>query len=112
MKDMLDVCQQIQTYTAGLTLDEFVANRMVQDAVVRNIEILGEAAKQLLEVLPDAVQRFPSIPFRDMYVTRNRLIHGYDSLVLETVWEVAMLEIPSVLASVRSILAAWPLDLT
>jgi len=50
---------------------------MLQDAVVRNIEIIGEAANNLLEVGPEFAARYPSIPFGRIYGMRNRVAHGY-----------------------------------
>jgi uncharacterized protein with HEPN domain len=85
---------------------------MLQDALVRNIELLGKASKQLLDVLPTAPARFPSIPFDVMYATRNRLIHGYSYLRLLTIWQVADHEIPALRAALEATLAAWPDDLT
>jgi uncharacterized protein with HEPN domain len=63
LRDMLDFCQRIEQYTAGMSIDDFLANSLVQDAVTRNVEMIGEAARQLLEVEPDMPTRFPSIPF-------------------------------------------------
>jgi uncharacterized protein with HEPN domain len=111
MQDMLECCRVIQQFLQGQTLEDFFANRMMQDAILRNLEVLGEAAKQLMDVLPDAPTRFPAIPFRAMYLTRNRLIHGYASIRLLTVWDVANEEIPVVHEAVMAILASWPEDL-
>jgi uncharacterized protein with HEPN domain len=112
IQDMLDICRKVGRYTAGMTEAEFFTNTLVQDAVIRNLEVLGEAAKQLLDVCPDAQARFPSIPFGEMYVTRNRLIHGYSSIRLMMLWEVASRDIPPVQASLEATIAAWPHDIT
>ena len=85
---------------------------MRQDAIIRNIEILGEASHQLLDVLPDAQDRFPSIPFAVMYVTRNRILHGYASTKPQVIYEVATREIPDVRSAVETTLANWPSDVT
>jgi uncharacterized protein with HEPN domain len=73
--------------------------------------VLGEASRQLLDVLPDAPVRFPEIPLRKMYELRNRLIHGYSTINTETVWRIVRDQIPPTLAAVESALANWPPDL-
>jgi len=107
LQDMLTFCGRIEQYTAGVTLDEFLCNRLVQDAVTRNVEILGEAAKQLIELEPDVITRFPSIPFRGLYGMRNRLIHGYSSLRLNTIFQVATEDVPELRDALRTALRSF-----
>jgi uncharacterized protein with HEPN domain len=109
--DLLEFCVRIQQYTAAISFEQFTSNSMVQDAVVRNIELLGEASQQLLQILPDAAARFPAIPFKQMYLTRNRLIHGYTSLRLPAVWQVIEEEIPVLRQKIEETLASFPEDL-
>lgn len=97
---IFEAAQRIQRYIAGMTLEEFRASILVQDAVLRNIEILGEASKNLLERIPDAPQRFPDIPFEVMYGTRNRIVHGYFGVDVDIVWKVASVEIARLLDEV------------
>lgn len=111
-EDLLEYTEIIESYIGSITLDEFLADRMRMDAIIRNVEVLGEASRQLLDVLPDAASRFPSIPFAVMYATRNRLIHGYTGTKPQIVYEVAVREIPMVRLAVTSVLANWPADLT
>ena len=84
---------------------------MRQHAVLRDIEVLGEAAGQFLKLVPEAEARFPSIPFQRAYVTRNRLIHGYSSLRLSTIWEDASVHVPAMKQELSRLLAHWPADL-
>ncbi len=60
---MLDAVGQIQIYTRGKNAGDFLSDRLLQDGVVRNVEILGEASRNLLSSLPDAATKFPGIPF-------------------------------------------------
>lgn len=99
---------RIQQYTNAVSFEQFAQNSMVQEAVVRKIELLGEASQQLSQVLPDAAAKFPRIPFREMYLTRNRLIHGYTSVRLSAVWQVLKEEIPLVVQGLEDTLANWP----
>jgi len=91
---MLDAVSQIQSYLAGKTLAEFLEDRLLQDGVIRNIEILGEASKRMLDAVPDAVLKFPGIPFSAIYAMRNQLSHGYFSIDLDLVWKVVEKDIP------------------
>jgi uncharacterized protein with HEPN domain len=91
---MLDAVGQIQIYLAQKTLAEFLEDRLLQDGVVRNIEIHGEASKRMLDAVPDAATMFPGIPFSAIYGMRNQLSHGYFSIDLELVWKVVEKDIP------------------
>lgn len=74
---MLEAADRVLAYTSGVTEENFRANQMLQDAVVRNIEIIGEAANNLLEVGSELTERYPTIPFAQIYGMRNRVAHGY-----------------------------------
>jgi len=92
---MLDAAGQIQAYVRGKNAQEFLLDRLIQDGVVRNIEILGEASRNLLDAVPDAAVRFPGIPFAAIYGMRNQLAHGYFAIDLDVVWKVVERDIPA-----------------
>jgi uncharacterized protein with HEPN domain len=92
---MLDAVGQIQAYVRGKSPEDFLADRLIQDGVVRNIEILGEAARNLLDAVPDAAVRLPGIPFAAIYGMRNQLAHGYFAIDLDLVWNVVERDIPA-----------------
>lgn len=86
LQDIIDSMQKILTYTEGMDDEEFAENSLVFDAVIRNFEIIGEAAKNI----PDDIKsQYPDIPWSDMVGMRNILIHGYfgvdDSIVWNTI---------------------------
>lgn len=60
---MIDSADRVLQYTAGMSRDQFFSDSLVQDAVIRNIEIIGEAANRLLEADPQIAVRYPAIPF-------------------------------------------------
>jgi|SRR5271168_5032074 len=92
---MLDAVGQIETYTRGKSLNEFRADRLLQDGVIRNIEILGEASRKLLDAGPDIASKFPGIPFAAIYGMRNQVSHGYFAIDLDVVWKVIERDIPT-----------------
>lgn len=91
---MLDAVSQIQTYTHGKSIKDFLSDRLLQDGVVRNVEILGESSRNLLSSVPDAGTKFPAIPFAAIYAMRNQLSHGYFAIDLDVVWKVTQRDIP------------------
>lgn len=99
--DMLDSIAAIKQYTANLTEDEFRQPGAVQDAIVRRLEIIGEAAYQL----GDATRaRFPEIPWQDVLGMRNRIVHGYHKLALSIVWDTIQQDLPPLELQLRDIL--------
>jgi uncharacterized protein with HEPN domain len=70
---ILEAIDRIQTYTHNMAEPDFQASQLVQDAVIRNIEILGEAARNIGFQAPDFETQYPQIPLRDIYSMRNRL---------------------------------------
>lgn len=74
LSHILDALQQIEEYTRGLGDERFRANRMVQDAVIRQFEIIGEAVKNLSD---DFRERNSSLPWKDLAGFRDKLIHQY-----------------------------------
>lgn len=91
---MLSAVRQIETYTAGKSAADFLADRMLQDAVIRNVEVLGEAARNLLRASPEAASKFPRIPFAAIYAMRNQLSHGYFTIDPDLVWKVIERDVP------------------
>lgn len=86
---------RIGRYTKGMTEAEFCANEMVQDAVIRNIEIIGEAARNVARHHPDFAQQHHEVPWEDIYLMRNRVSHGYFSVDLEIVWRTMQRDLPA-----------------
>ena len=86
--------RRIGRYTKTMTQDGFCANEMAQDAVIRNIEIIGEAARNIARHHPDFAASHPEVPWEDVYLMRNRVAHGYFSVDLEIVWRTVQRDLP------------------
>ena len=88
---ILDAIGRIETYAAGLRRDTFFQEQMVQDAVVRQLEIIGEASHRLSDDFRD---RHSFIPWRAIIGMRNRIAHDYLNIDLQVVWEVVQQDLP------------------
>ena len=86
LEHILDALERIQEYTAGRSEAAFMADRMLQDAVLRNLGIVGEAARRMLTDAPEYAANHPEIPFAQINATRNRIIHAYEEMDLKIVW--------------------------
>jgi uncharacterized protein with HEPN domain len=101
---MLQACDRILQYTAEMTRDRFMADSLVQDAVLRNVEILGEATNNLFQCVPQLESTYPDVPWIDIYGMRNRIAHGYFFINHELVWTVAVEQIPELRRQIFQIL--------
>jgi uncharacterized protein with HEPN domain len=84
VQDIIDCAEKVEEYTRGLDFETFAGNRMAVDAVVRNLEIMGEAARH---VPPEIQARCPEVAWRLMNDMRNLLIHAYPRVDRGAVWQ-------------------------
>jgi uncharacterized protein with HEPN domain len=86
---------------AGLDRAQFETNQLMQDAVLRNIELIGEAATRIPE---DVKLAHPEIPWREIIAMRNQLIHAYLGVDLDVVWDVVQVELPLLIRQLEVVL--------
>lgn len=106
LRHILDAIQQIEAYTSSIDYPAFQENRLILDAVVRNIEIVGEAARNISENDPAFTEQHADIPWEAMYAMRNRLAHGYFSVDARTVWQTALEDLPELKGQISGLLKA------
>ncbi len=91
LDDILAAIEKIDRYVAGLDREQFLNDEKSIDAVVRNLEIIGEATRQL----PDEfITQHTHIPWQQMAGLRNRIVHEYFGLDLDIVWEIIQRHLP------------------
>ncbi|MBY4895583.1 DUF86 domain-containing protein [Cupriavidus sp. AU9028] len=103
---ILDALERIDGYTAGMDEASFLRTPMVQDAVVRNIEIIGEAANNVQRMAPAFVAEHADIPWQVMYAMRNRLCHAYHKVDLRIVWLTIKRDLPALFTQVKQLYEA------
>ncbi|QTA38349.1 DUF86 domain-containing protein [Thermosipho ferrireducens] len=101
LKHILDSMDAILNFVRGKTYNEFVKNRMMWSAVIREIEVVGEATKNLSYKFRE---KYPEIPWRKMAGMRDVLIHGYFKTDLEAVWKTAVEDIPNLKSKIEKII--------
>ncbi len=91
IEDIKEAIDKINRYIQGLNYETFLKNDMVQDAVIRNLEIVGEAAKNI----PNEIkEKYPDIPWRRMVGLRNIAVHEYFGVDLSIIWEIISSNLP------------------
>jgi uncharacterized protein with HEPN domain len=94
LKHILEAIQRIDRYTAELVELTFLEDELVQDAVIRNFEIIGEASHNIERHYPDFAAEHPELPLAFAYEMRNALAHGYFKVDLEIVWKTIQRNLP------------------
>jgi uncharacterized protein with HEPN domain len=91
---MLQAIHRINVYVRGLDRRAFDADTRTQDTVIRNLEVIGEAARNVQQHDPGFAIAHPEVPWALAYRTRNALSHGYADIDLDTVWNTVQTNLP------------------
>jgi uncharacterized protein with HEPN domain len=103
LDDMRESCEKILRYTRGLTFEQFLHDEKTFDAVVRNLEIIGEAAKH---IPPEVRSRHPAVEWPKIAGLRDVVAHEYFGLDEDILWDIVQSHVPVLLGDVQRILAA------
>lgn len=103
--DILEAAQLVQTFIAGIDQEVFEQDLMRQSAVIRQIEIIGEATKRLSD---EFRTNYPDIPWRQMAGMRDILIHAYHHVDLAEVWYTATEAVPVLVQKIKPLLPPSP----
>ena len=101
VEDIVEAAITIAGFVQGLTHEEFAEDRKTVDAVVRNLEVIGEAARHV----PEEVRtQFPEVPWADMQDMRNVLIHEYFGVDLPIIWKTVSVDLPAILPALTRVI--------
>ena len=101
LDDIDEAAARVERYVAGLDYSAFIADEMRVDAVVRNLEMIGEAVKHVPEELKD---RYPNVPWRQIAGLRDILTHQYFAVNLPILWDIVQHELAPPRAAIEAIL--------
>jgi uncharacterized protein with HEPN domain len=101
LEDILQACRKIQRYISGIDYEHFIKDDRTYDAVCRNLEIIGEAARK---IPPEIQQEYSIVEWRSITSFRNLLAHEYFSIKDEILWDIVQNKIPSLQEHIQAVL--------
>ena len=101
LEDIVEASERITSYLKDLTYRDFERDQMRLDAVIRNLQIVGEAVKKL----PDSIkEEYPNIAWQEIAGLRNRVTHVYFDVDIDIIWDVVKIELPMLKVQIQEIL--------
>lgn len=91
LRHIIDAIDRIEEYTKNISQENFMKNHLIQDGVIRQIEIIGEATKRVSDELK---AKYADIPWKDMAGMRDKLAHDYLGVDIDAVWDTVVEDIP------------------
>jgi len=103
LRHILDATDKIEGYLARTNTNDFRQNSLIQDGIIRQLEIIGEAVRK---ITPEFRVKHSHIPWIDIAGTRDKLIHGYAQVDLDAVWKMATEDVPILKQQILQILSS------
>jgi len=100
LNDILECIEKIEKYTKGVSYEKFAKSTLIEDAVIRNLEVIGEAVKK---IPADVKREYSGIEWKKISGLRDVLIHEYFGINLEIVWDIIVNKIPELKVSIMKI---------
>lgn len=100
IEDIIESIDKIEDYIKDMSYEEFIDEQMVIDAVIRNLEVIGEAAKNLSD---DIKNKYKNIPWKRIIGLRNIVIHGYFGIDLSIIWEIVTKNLQDIKPNIENI---------
>jgi uncharacterized protein with HEPN domain len=107
LAEILDSAKLALSYLSGISREQFFADPQCQDATIRRIEIIGEAARRISD---ETKAGHPHLPWHEMTAMRNVMIHQYDEIDLSVVWDTVQTDLPTLIAALEMLLSLGDID--
>ncbi len=104
LEHIIEAIQRIERYSENMDKSMFEASELVQDAIIRNIEVVGEAAYNIRKHHPDFAEAHAGLPWGKTYGMRNALAHGYYQVDLDVVWNTVRDKLPRLRSDIQTLL--------
>ena len=104
LNHILDAITRIERYVDDIDELEFLENELIQDAVIRNMEVVGEASRNIERHYPEFTKQHSDVPFTMAYEMRNAIAHGYFKIDFEVVWNTIERDLPELEKSILKLL--------
>jgi uncharacterized protein with HEPN domain len=101
LNHMLDAITQVETYLNSATKQQFIEENMLHDAVIRQLEIVGEASRNISEEIQE---KYSLVPWGQIIAMRNRIVHAYFDVNLEIAWDIYTHDLPELKLQIQKIL--------
>ncbi|MBU3626331.1 DUF86 domain-containing protein [Polynucleobacter sp. JS-Safj-400b-B2] len=106
LEHILEAIKRIEDYCADIDELGFINSQLIQDAVIRNFEVIGEASKNIERHFPEFLAKHPELPLLVAYEMRNALAHGYFKVDLQIVWKTIEINLPNLQTQITKIIEA------
>ena len=103
LSHILEAIERIEEYVTDMDETAFLGSKLVQDAVIRNFEIIGEASNNIEKRFPEFVAAHPELPFSSAYQMRNAVAHGYFKVDFEIIWKTIHNELPKLHGQIQGV---------